>query len=139
VLVVEDNAVNQKVAVMLLAKLGVRADLASDAREALEMLRILPYDLVLMDCQMPEMNGYEATQEIRRMTGTNRNVPVVALTADVIGGTKERCLQARMNDLLTKPVDLESLSRALRTWLKPRDTSADIVLPPLETIHSTDD
>src|SRR5439155_26416848 len=86
VLVVEDNAVNQKVAVRLLAKLGIRADVAANGREAVEMWQLLPYDVVLMDCQMPEMNGYEATAQIRLLEGPGQRVPIVALTADAIAG-----------------------------------------------------
>jgi len=119
VLVVEDNAVNQRIAVMLLAKLGVRADVAGDGREAVEMLRMLAYDLVFMDCQMPKMNGLEATAEIRRLSGDNRTVPIVAMTADVIDGSQERCLSAGMNDFIGKPVHVDALAGALRTWLRP--------------------
>jgi PAS domain S-box-containing protein len=118
-LVVEDNAVNQKVAVMLLAKLGVRSDVAADGREALEMLRLRPYDLVFMDCHMPEMNGYDATAEIRRMDGPRGRVPVIAMTADVMEGSQELCTAAGMSDFIAKPVDADSLARALRRWLLP--------------------
>jgi PAS domain S-box-containing protein len=119
VLVVEDNVVNQKVAVRLLSKLGLRADVAADGREALDMLEILPYDLVLMDCQMPEMNGYEATAEIRVREGSGPRVPIIALTADAAGQYRERCLEAGMDDVITKPVTLQELDRALATWLQP--------------------
>ena len=117
VLVVEDNAVNQKVAVMMLAKLGVRADVAGHGREAVELTRTIPYDLVLMDCQMPEMNGYEATAEIRRREGSGSRLPIVALTADVIDGCRERCTAAGMDDFVAKPVQIDALARALRLWL----------------------
>ena len=120
VLVVEDNAVNQKVAVTLLGKLGVRVDVAGHGREALEMLRILPYDLIFMDCQMPEMNGYDATAEIRRMPGPVAGVPVIAMTADVMEGSQERCAAAGMNDFIAKPVQINVLAQALRAWLRPR-------------------
>jgi PAS domain S-box-containing protein len=120
VLVVEDNAVNQKVAVMMLARLGVRADVAGHGREAVELTRMIPYDLVFMDCQMPEMNGYEATAEIRRLEGSGRHLPIVALTADVIEGSKERCTEAGMDDFVPKPVQLDALARALRLWLARR-------------------
>jgi CheY-like chemotaxis protein len=118
VLVVEDNPVNQKVAVALLARLGVCADVAGDGREAIERLTTEPYDLVLMDCQMPAMNGYDATLEIRKRPSTNQRVPIVAMTADVIDAARERALRAGMNDFVAKPVDLDDLSRALRTWLR---------------------
>jgi len=119
VLVVEDNAVNQKVAMMLLTKLGIRVDVAGHGREALDMLRMLPYDLVFMDCQMPEMNGYEATQAIRRLDGPTATVPIIAMTADVVTGSRERCAEAGMDDFVGKPVQVEALTRALRTWLNP--------------------
>jgi two-component system sensor histidine kinase/response regulator len=122
VLVVEDNAVNQKVAVRLLAKLAIRADVAANGREAVEMWRLLPYDLVLMDCQMPEMNGYEATAEIRVLEGPDQHVPIIALTADAVEGARERCLEAGMDDIVTKPVTFENLARALKTWLQNRPT-----------------
>jgi CheY-like chemotaxis protein len=120
ILVVEDNLVNQKVAVALLKRLGVRVDVASDGRAAIERVQSRSYDLVLMDCQMPIMNGYDATIEIRRREGADDPLPIIAMTADVIGDSKERALQAGMNDFIAKPVDMQELSRALRTWLKKK-------------------
>jgi CheY-like chemotaxis protein len=120
VLVVEDNAVNQKVAVMLLRKLGVEADVASHGRDAIDVLQKVEYDLVLMDCQMPEMNGYEATSEIRRRAGVNQEIPIIAMTADVMEGARERALHAGMNDFVGKPVEIEELTRVLKLWLAPR-------------------
>jgi signal transduction histidine kinase/CheY-like chemotaxis protein len=118
VLVVEDNLVNQKVAVALLSRLGVRADIASDGGEALARIKAHTYDLVLMDCQMPGMNGYDATVEIRKLESGRRRVPIVAMTADVIDGSKDRAFDAGMDDFVAKPVDVQDLSRALRAWLK---------------------
>jgi CheY-like chemotaxis protein len=118
VLVVEDNAVNQRVAVMLLAKLGIQADVAANGREGVELLRLLPYDIVFMDCQMPEMNGYDATSQIRRLNGPNRRVPVIAMTAQALDGSRDRCLHAGMNDYITKPVSKEDLARMLKAWLR---------------------
>jgi PAS domain S-box-containing protein len=118
ILVVEDNLVNQKVAVMVLAKLGVRADVAPHGRDAVEVLRRTAYDLVLMDCQMPEMNGYEATSAIRNQAGINQAVPIIAMTADVIEGARERALHAGMNDFVGKPVEIAELTRVLKTWLR---------------------
>ena len=117
VLVVEDNLVNQKVAVMLLAKLGLSADVAAHGREAVDVLRQTPYDLVLMDCQMPEMNGYEATTAIRSQTGVNQGTPIIAMTADVMEGARERALHAGMNDFVGKPVEIDELTRVLKAWL----------------------
>jgi len=121
VLVVEDNAVNQKVAVMMLSKLGVHADVAANGREGLEMLQKRSYDVVFMDCQMPEMNGYEATGYIRRLEGPGNTVPVVAMTATAIEGSRERCLEHGMDDFITKPVKIEELRRALEAWLQPAE------------------
>ncbi len=123
VLVVEDNAVNQKVAVTLLAKLGVRADVAAHGREALHMLGMAPYDLIFMDCQMPEMNGYEATEAIRRLDGPIAQVPIIAMTAHVLPESQEQCTRSGMNDFVTKPVGLDALAHALKTWLKPRGSA----------------
>ncbi len=117
VLVVEDNAVNQKVACRMLETLGLRTDVASSGREAVEMSALVPYDLILMDCQMPEMDGYEATREIRRRDGEKRPVAVIAITADAMAGSRDRCLAAGMDDYISKPVRLEELCRALGRWL----------------------
>jgi CheY-like chemotaxis protein len=113
VLIAEDNVVNQRVALRLLEKLGIRADVARNGREAVDMLRALPYDVVFMDCQMPGMNGYEAVSEIRRCQGPNQTVPIIAMTAEAFAGSREQCLQAGMDDFITKPVQLEDLAEAL--------------------------
>ncbi|HEX7500663.1 MAG TPA: response regulator [Polyangia bacterium] len=120
VLVADDNIVNQKVAARMLENLGVRPDLAADGREAVEMFGLLPYDLIFMDCQMPEMDGYAATREIRRVEGPNRHIPIVAMTAEVLAGCREQCLAAGMDDHLPKPVKLEFLFDALRKWIPVR-------------------
>jgi two-component system sensor histidine kinase/response regulator len=117
VLVVEDNPVNQRVALRMLQRLGVRADVASSGVEALELLRSLPYDFVFMDCQMPEMDGYETTSHIRRMEGPNGGVTVIALTADAMLGCRERCLEAGMDGFLAKPVQLNDFANVLKERL----------------------
>jgi len=124
VLIAEDNFPNQKVAVLLLKKLGVRMDLAENGSVALEQMMARPYDLVLMDCHMPEMNGYEAAAEIRRREGPNRHVPIVAVTADVASGSRERALESGMNDFIGKPIHVSELERVLRTWIRPERQSA---------------
>jgi len=113
VLVAEDNVVNQKVALSMLERLGVRADVAGNGRKAVDMLRMLSYDVVFMDCQMPEMNGYEAAAEIRSREGPDRRVAIIAMTAEVIAGTRERCIQAGMDDFIAKPVKLQDLIEVL--------------------------
>ena len=124
VLVIEDNAVNQKVALRLLNKLGLEVELAGNGREGIEKLKAHTYDIVFMDCQMPEMNGYEATGQIRLLEGPMRSVPVIALTAEAIVGCRERCLESGMDDFITKPVTLEDLTRVIDRWLKPQQPDA---------------
>ncbi len=123
VLIVEDNAVNQMVAARLLEKLGCRVDVAANGREAVEMVGLLPYDAIFMDCQMPEMDGFEATQEIRRREGSSFHHPIIAMTANAMLGDRERCLDAGMDDYVSKPIrkaDLtETLERHLPQNLKP--------------------
>jgi hypothetical protein len=113
VLVAEDNTVNQKVALRMLERLGARADVAANGQEAVKMASDLPYDIIFMDCQMPEMNGYEATKEIRRRAGPNQGCMIFALTADASASCKQRCLTAGMDDIITKPVKLDHLKSAL--------------------------
>jgi CheY-like chemotaxis protein/HPt (histidine-containing phosphotransfer) domain-containing protein len=126
VLVVEDNAVNQKVAVRLLEKLGCRIDVAANGREAVKLLEDLSYDVVFMDCQMPEMDGFEATAVIRqREATTGGHVPIIAMTANAMQGDREYCLAAGMDDYVSKPVTLETLAAAARKWAAPTPSPAD--------------
>jgi signal transduction histidine kinase/CheY-like chemotaxis protein len=117
VLVVEDNPINQLVAVELLQCLGIETEQAGDGAEALERMESRRFDLVLMDCQMPVMDGYRATAEIRRLEGDVRHTPIVAVTAHAMEGDRERCLAAGMDDYLPKPLDLETLADALGRWI----------------------
>jgi PAS domain S-box-containing protein len=126
VLVVEDNITNQAVAKGVLKKFGVRIDLADNGEQALSALERQSYDLVLMDCQMPILDGYQATQRIRdaRSKVKNHAVPIIAMTAHAMQGDRERSLAAGMNDHLVKPVDLGKLRQALQQWL-PASCRAD--------------
>jgi PAS domain S-box-containing protein len=116
VLLAEDNAVNLKLGVRLLEKLGCRVDAAGNGREAVEMAERFPYDLIFMDCRMPEMDGYEASRKIRSRAPAGPRVPIVALTAHAVKGAREECLQAGMDDYVTKPVRPADLERMLVRW-----------------------
>ena len=117
VLLVEDNATNRRVVLGMLEKLHVRADAAADGVEALEALARIRYDVVLMDCLMPRMDGYETTRRIRAMEGAMRDVPIVAVTANAMKGDREKCLEAGMNDYIAKPVSRSALAKMLEKWL----------------------
>ena len=123
VLVVEDSPVNSLVAVRVLEHAGFRTRAFADARSALDALATTHYDAVLMDCQMPDMDGYEATQELRRReAGSGRRTPVIAMTAHAMTGDRERCLNAGMDDYITKPVRSRELVSLLRRWIGTGDT-----------------
>jgi CheY-like chemotaxis protein len=117
VLVADDNAVNQKVAVRMLERLGLRADVAGNGLEAVRMMRTLPYDAIFMDCQMPEMDGYAATREIRRTEMPGDHIAIIAMTAETHCGARDQCLSAGMDEYVAKPVTLQDLSRAIEKWL----------------------
>jgi PAS domain S-box-containing protein len=117
VLVVEDNLVNQRVAAAMLAKLGQHVEVANHGREAVERVRGRCHDLILMDCQMPEMDGFAATRAIRAEEPTGTRVPIVAMTAFAMKGDRERCIAAGMDDYIAKPMPLEQLARMLARWL----------------------
>ncbi|MES2692213.1 MAG: response regulator [Verrucomicrobiota bacterium] len=118
VLVVEDNPVNQRLAVRMLQKLACRVDVAADGREAIERCKLCVYDCIFMDCQMPVMDGFEATAEIRRLYANARRIPIVAVTANAMVGDREKCLAAGMDDYLAKPLQVDDLQQMLTHWAK---------------------
>jgi signal transduction histidine kinase/ActR/RegA family two-component response regulator len=126
-LLVEDNIVNQRIAVHMLAKLGCEIDIAQHGGEAIEQLSKISYDLVFMDCQMPHMDGYEATRIIRDPASSvlNHDIPVVAMTANAFAEDRERCLAAGMNDFMAKPVDRQRLAAVLVKWLRPAQQNTE--------------
>jgi len=166
ILVVDDHQVNQQLGVLMVERLGFRADVAGNGREALEALSRIPYSLILMDCQMPEMDGYEATRQIREAEAlkgkalgvrsevqeahspnglhlTSVHVPIIAMTANAMQGDREKCLQAGMDDYLSKPLRPEALSKILANWLpktKPLTsptTEASTTSTPSVSSHSS--
>ncbi len=117
VLLAEDNAVNQQVALAILDSLGFSADVASDGQAAVEMLRAGSYTVVLMDCQMPRLDGFAATREIRAGGGEAADTPIIALTASALASDREKCLAAGMDDFVSKPLRRETLIAALNRWV----------------------
>jgi signal transduction histidine kinase/CheY-like chemotaxis protein len=140
VLIAEDNLVNQKVAIRTLDKLGFRCEIAANGKEALEALERTRFDVVLMDCQMPEMDGFEATKRIRESEqGKERHIPVIAMTANAMAGDRDACLQAGMDDYIAKPFNPSDLVSVIEKWTlhhtpegaqdKPSDEAPPSALP----------
>lgn len=134
ILLAEDMPVNQKYAVSLLGKWGCQVDAVSNGIEALEMVRKIPYDVVLMDVQMPEMDGLEATRKIRQLGEPFSKIPIIAMTANAFKQDRERCIEAGMNDYVSKPVNPENLKTALMVWVDVKEESeAEEVVEELST------
>jgi two-component system, sensor histidine kinase and response regulator len=129
ILVAEDNIVNQKVVRRAMENLGHSVDVVSDGAEAVRTWENGQYDLILMDCQMPEMDGYQATQEIRHREKGGRHIPIVALTAHAMKGAEEECISAGMDDYLSKPVRRDQLEACLERWLAGAPRAAEAVSP----------
>ena len=120
VLVVEDNPINQKLITRMLDKLGLSYDVAENGQVAVEAFDVLPYDLVLMDCSMPVMDGFQATRAIRRLEPAGTRTPIIAVTANVMPGDRERCLASGMDDYLPKPITIDGLSATIDRWFVAR-------------------
>ncbi|MBF0247396.1 MAG: response regulator [Alphaproteobacteria bacterium] len=128
-LLVEDHAINQELAVELLQNAGFRVSVANDGREAVDMVGSADFDGVLMDIQMPVMDGYEATREIRKLPG-RQSLPIIAMTANAMAGEREKCLDAGMNEHIAKPIDIRELYAVLGKWVSVGDTSGSTARPP---------
>ena len=119
VLLAEDNVTNQKVATMMLRRFGCRTDVVGNGEDALAAMRRKRYDVVLMDCQMPVMDGWATATAIRELERGQERIPIIALTANALAGDRERCLEAGMDDYLTKPLSLTQLHAQLAKWVAP--------------------
>lgn len=119
ILLAEDNPINQQVAIRILAKLGYHSDVVKNGSEALEAIKEKSYDLILMDCQMPEMDGYVATAEIRKLEQINNKspVPIIAVTAHSLESDREKCMTSGMNDYIPKPINIDQLATTIEKWL----------------------
>jgi PAS domain S-box-containing protein len=127
ILLAEDNDLNKQVALRILKKLGYEADAVKNGVEALKAVQKHAYELVLMDCQMPEMDGYTATEEIRKLEeNKDKHIPIIALTAHALKGDKDRCMQAGMDGYLSKPIDVRALSNTLQQWLGKKSAPTEI-------------
>ncbi|MBV9762399.1 MAG: response regulator [Acidobacteriaceae bacterium] len=122
ILMAEDNLINQKVGKLILQRAGFNIDLVGDGSEALEAHRANPYDLILMDCQMPAMDGFEASRQIRLLA--QPQPAIIAVTANALVGERERCLNAGMDDYLSKPFQAEQLVAVVKKWIAKRQNSS---------------
>lgn len=118
ILVVEDDLTNQTITRIFLEKLGYQSHIAENGHQALKLINDNQYNLILMDCQMPIMDGFEATKKIRSLNDNpNQNIPIIALTANIISGIRRECEKAGMNDLLNKPILIKNMQQLLERWL----------------------
>jgi signal transduction histidine kinase/ligand-binding sensor domain-containing protein/DNA-binding response OmpR family regulator/HPt (histidine-containing phosphotransfer) domain-containing protein len=136
VLVVDDNAINQQVAAEVLQRAGVSVDLAGSGEEATRMIDLVLYDAVLMDIQMPDMDGYQATARIRSVA-RHAALPIIAMTAHAVAGYRERCLSMGMNDYVTKPIDPDGLYAVLANWVRPKPSKNGSIDTVTETVQDS--
>jgi len=118
ILVVEDDFANQQVSLLFLQKFGYDVEVAENGANAVELAERNSYQLILMDCQMPILNGFEATKKIRSTPGINQTTPIVALTANLVDGIHQQCIDSGMNDVLNKPIKMDLLGRMVEQWIE---------------------
>jgi CheY-like chemotaxis protein/HPt (histidine-containing phosphotransfer) domain-containing protein len=131
-LLAEDNAINREIALTILTRAGIRVSVAHDGQEALDMLAAQPFDGVLMDCQMPVLDGYAATRELRRQSRW-KALPVIAMTANAMVGDRDRAIAAGMDDHIAKPIKVEEMFATLARWIRP---AADGVAAPAAAVDA---
>jgi len=131
VLLAEDHPISQRVIIKMLEKFGCKVTAAANGFEAVRMLKKTAYDLVFMDCQMPELDGFQATQQIRHMEGNQRHTPIIALTASAMLGDRDRCIAAGMDDYIAKPVKMKVLRMMIERWTGTPDVDSDDAYPPV--------
>jgi CheY-like chemotaxis protein len=129
ILVAEDHITNQQVLLRMLARLGFSADAVGNGVEAIAAITRSPYDIILMDCQMPELDGYEATRQIRKSGGRFRSTPIIAVTANAMDGDREKCLASGMSDYMSKPVLAQTLASTLEKWILPDGSVGEFYSP----------
>jgi two-component system sensor histidine kinase/response regulator len=139
ILIVEDNPTNQLVAQCILEEFGIQADITANGEEAIKALETLPYDLVFMDCQMPVLDGYDATKHIRSTQSNvlDSAIPIIAMTANAMQGDREKCIRVGMSDFISKPVESSKVLQVLQQWLpehKKNDAEAEVIIEPVKEI-----
>jgi PAS domain S-box-containing protein len=142
ILLAEDNPINQQVALLILAKLGYRADTVANGLEVLSAIEKVPYDLILMDCQMPEMDGYTTTEHIRKLekiNGLGNRIAIIAMTAHALKGDREKCLESGMSDYISKPIDIKFLAEILEKWLDQKNIVIDLEQYPEKKVQQQGD
>lgn len=138
ILLAEDNIINQQVATRVLMKLGYQVDVVVNGKEALDAIKTMAYDAILMDCQMPEMDGYTATEEIRKyeqQQSVHTFIPIIAMTAHALKGDRDKCIASGMNDYISKPIDVNTLADTLQKWISGNKF---VFLPPASSISTSE-
>ncbi len=120
ILVVEDDFANQQVATLFLKRFGYQTDIAINGQQAIELAAQTKYGLIYMDCQMPTIDGFEASRQLRLNSGPNQSTPIVALTANMVSGIKQRCISAGMDDVICKPINMELLELMSKRWFNQK-------------------